>query len=340
MSTTRPVAAWLMPLAVPASLAYGTVVRARNTMWSMGLGVGRAPKPVVSIGNIVAGGTGKSPMSRLVAQWMLDAGIRPLLATRGYGAVQGIADEVEEFKALVPGAAVVVDPSRRRGVASAAARGERFDAVLLDDGFQHRSLARDLDVVLIDAQRPCLDEWLLPAGWLREPVSALRRAGTIVVTQADDVDDALSARIESIAGRAPIAWCRLEPRTLEMHRGSEVSEQPFAWLDGRSVVVWAGLANPERVVSAVRAQGASIRSAPRLRDHQPYDQSLVRQLLEQAKGVDAIVVTGKDWPKLAGRIPPYAPPIAVLRAGWRFSAGEAALHSTILRVVKPNLYES
>jgi len=340
MSTTRPVAAWLMPLAVPASLAYGTVVRARNTMWSMGLGVGRAPKPVVSIGNIVAGGTGKSPMSRLVAQWMLDAGIRPLLATRGYGAVQGIADEVEEFKALVPGAAVVVDPSRRRGVASAAASGERFDAVLLDDGFQHRALARDLDVVLIDAQRPSLDEWLLPAGWLREPVSALRRAGAIVVTQADDVDDALSARIESIAGRAPIAWCRFEPRTLEMHRGSAVSQQPFAWLNGRSVVVWAGLANPERVVSAVRAQGASIRSAPRLRDHQPYDQSLVRQLLEQAKGVDAIVVTGKDWPKLAGRIPAYAPPIAVLRAGWRFSAGEAALHSTILRVVKPNLHES
>jgi len=337
MSTTRPVAAWAMPLAVPASLAYRAVVRARNTMWSMGLGVGRAPKPVVSIGNIVAGGTGKSPMSRLVAQWMLDAGVRPLLATRGYGAVQGIADEVEEFKALVPGAAVVVDPSRHRGVASAAASGERFDAVLLDDGFQHRALARDLDVVLIDAQRPCLDDWLLPAGWLREPVSALRRAGAIVVTQADDVDDALSARIESIAGRAPIAWCRLEPRTLDMHRGTAVSEQPFAWLDGRSVVVWAGLANPERVVSAVRAQGASIRSAPRLRDHQPYDQALLRQLLELAKGADAIVVTGKDWPKLAGRIPPFAPPIAVLRAGWRFAAGEAALYSTILRVVKSNL---
>jgi tetraacyldisaccharide 4'-kinase len=329
-----------MPLAVPASVAYGAVVRARNALWSMGLGVGRAPKPVVSIGNIVAGGTGKSPMSRLVAQWMLDAGARPLLATRGYGAVQGIADEVEEFKALVPDAAVVVDASRRRGIAAAISTGERFDAVLLDDGFQHRALARDLDVVLIDAQRPCLDDWLLPAGWLREPTTALRRAGAIVVTQADDVDDALSARIESIAGRAPIAWCRLEPRTLEMHRGTSVTEQPFAWLKGRSVVVWAGLANPERVVSAVRAQGASVRSAPRLRDHQPYDQALLRQLLEQARGVDAIVVTGKDWPKLAGRIPPFAPPIAVLRAGWRFAEGEAALRSTILRVVKPNLHGS
>jgi tetraacyldisaccharide 4'-kinase len=329
-----------MPLAVPASVAYGAVVQARNALWSMGIGVGRAPKPVVSIGNIVAGGTGKSPMSRLVAQWMLDAGVRPLLATRGYGAVQGIADEVEEFKALVPDAAVVVDASRRRGIAAAISTGERFDAVLLDDGFQHRALARDLDVVLIDAQRPCLDDWLLPAGWLREPTTALRRAGAIVVTQADDVDDALSARIESIAGRAPIAWCRLEPRTLDMHRGTTVAERPFAWLKGRSVVVWAGLANPERVVSAVRAQGASVRSAPRLRDHQPYDQALLRQLLEQARGVDAIVVTGKDWPKLAGRIPPFAPPIAVLRAGWRFAEGEAALLSTILRVVKPNLHGS
>jgi tetraacyldisaccharide 4'-kinase len=329
-----------MPFAVPASLAFGTVVRVRNAMWSIGLGVGRAPKPVVSIGNIVAGGTGKSPMSRLVAQWMLDAGVRPLLATRGYGAVQGIADEVEEFKALVPGAAVVVDPSRRRGVASSVASGERFDAVLLDDGFQHRALARDLDVVLIDAQRPCLDDWLLPAGWLRESVSALRRAGAIVVTQADDVDHDLSSKIESIAGQAPIAWCRLEPRTLEMHRGTTVTEQPFAWLSGRSVVIWAGLAHPERVVSAVRAQGATIRSAPRLRDHQPYDQALLRQLLEQSKGADAIVVTGKDWPKLAGRIPPFAPPIAVLRAGWRFAAGETALVSTILRVVKPNFHGS
>jgi len=329
-----------MPFAVPASMAYGTVVRARNALWSLGIGVRRAPRPVVSIGNIVAGGTGKSPMSRLVAQWMLDAGVRPLLATRGYGAVQGVADEVEEFKALVPGAAVAVDPSRRRGIASALASGERFDAVVLDDGFQHRALARDLDVVLIDAQRPCLEDWLLPAGWLREPVAGLSRAGALVVTQSSGVDDALAARIESIAGRAPIAWCRLEPRTLEMHRGTTVTEQPFAWLDGRRVAVWAGLANPERVVSAIRGQGAAVHAAPRLRDHQPYDQGLLRQLLEQAKGLDAIVVTGKDWPKLAGRIPPFAPPVAVLRAGWRFWAGETALHSTILRVVKPNLHGS
>jgi len=340
VTQTRPVAGWTMPLAVPSSLVYGAVVRARNALWSMGLGVGRASKPVVSIGNIVAGGTGKSPMSRLVAQWMLDAGVRPLLATRGYGARDGIADEVEEFKALVPGAAVAVDPSRRRGVAAASAAGERFDAVLLDDGFQHRALARDLDVVLIDAQRPCLSDWLLPAGWLREPVTALRRADAIVVTQADDVDDALSEKIASISGREPIAWCRLEPRTLELRRGPTVVEQPFEWLAGRSVVVWAGLANPERVVSVVRARGASVRAAPRLRDHQPYDQALLRQLLEQAKGVDAIVVTGKDWTKLEGRIPPFAPPIAVLRAGWRFAAGEAQFHSTVLQVVKPNLQGS
>lgn len=337
MSPSRPVAAWAMPFAVPASVAYGAAVRARHALWSMGVGVRRVPKPVVSIGNIVAGGTGKSPMSRLVAQWMLDAGVRPLLATRGYGAAHGVADEVEEFKALVPGAAVAVDASRHRGIVRALDGGERFDAVLLDDGFQHRGLARDLDVVLVDAQRPCIDDWLLPAGWLREPASALRRADAIVVTQAGGVDQSLAERIESMAGRAPIAWCRLEPRTLEMHRGTSVTEQPFAWLEGRSVAVWAGLANPERVVSAVRSQGAQVRSAPRLRDHQPYDQGLLRQLLDQAKGLDAIVVTGKDWPKLAGRIPSFAPPIAVLRAGWRFAAGEADLHSTILRVVKSNL---
>ncbi|MEY4534033.1 MAG: tetraacyldisaccharide 4-kinase [Planctomycetota bacterium] len=337
MSAGRPVPAWAMPIAVPASLAYGAAVRGRNALWSLGLGVGAAGVPVVSVGNIVAGGTGKSPMSRLVAQWMLDAGVRPLLATRGYGAVDGLADEVEEFKALVPGAAVAVDASRRRAIAGARSRGERFDAVLLDDGFQHRALARDLDVVLIDAQRPCLDDWLLPAGWLREPVEGLRRAGAIVVTQSDGVDDALAARIERLAGRAPVAWCRLEPRTLEMHRGSTRTEQPLEWLDGRTVAVWAGLAHPERVVGAVRAAGATVRSAPRLRDHQAYEQGLLRALLDQARGVDAIVVTGKDWPKLAGRVPPFAPPIAVLRAGWRFTAGEAVLHSTILRVVKPNL---
>lgn len=337
MSARAPVPAWAMPLAVPASAVYGAVVRARSALWSLGIGVVPAGVPVVSVGNIVAGGTGKSPMTRLVAGWMLDAGVRPLLATRGYGAAGGIADEVEEFKALVPGAAVAVDASRARGIAAARAKGELFDAVVLDDGFQHRALARDLDVVLVDAQRPCIDDWLLPAGWLREPATALRRAGAIVVTHAEGFDEALASRIEAVAGKAPIAWCRLEPRSLEMHRGTTVTEQPFAWLDGRTVSVWAGLARPERVVSAVRAQGAIVRAAPRLRDHQAYDQGLLRALLDQARGSDAIVVTGKDWPKLAGRVPPFAPPIAVVRAGWRFAAGESALHSTILGVVKPNL---
>lgn len=334
---TRPVPTWGLPLAIPASIAYGAVVSVRNALWSAGIGIHRARVPVVSVGNIVAGGTGKSPMTRLLAQWMLTAGVTPLLATRGYGAVDGLADEVEEFKALVPGAPVVVDARRRRGIEKASRAGERFGAVLLDDGFQHRALARDLDVVLIDALRPCLDDWLVPAGWLREPASSLKRAQAIVVTHAEEPDPVLARTIESRSGRTPVAWCRLEPTSLEVRRGAQCTEQGIEWLGGKAVAVWAAVAKPERIVGVVRGLGASVRTAPRLRDHQAFDQGVIRSLLEASRGVDAIVVTGKDWPKLAGRIPPFAPPVVVLRASWRFAQGEEALRSTVLGVVKTNL---
>ncbi len=332
----RPVPGWALPAAIPASWIYGLASRARHAAWSAGVGVHSIDAPVVSVGNLVAGGTGKSPMSRQVCSWLLASGVRPLLATRGYGAVGGLSDEVEEFRSLVPDAAVAVGANRRQAIARARAAGESFGAVVLDDGFQHRSIARDLDIVLIDGQRPCLRDHLLPAGWLREPASALRRAQAIVVTQADDVDDALGSEIECRSGCRPIAWCKMQPSHLDVHRGHAMQEQPLSWLEGKPVVVWAALARPERVVSAVRLLGASVRSAPPLRDHHPFDQTTLKALLDQARGAAAIVVTGKDWPKLVGRVPAFAPPIAVVRASWRFAHGEAALHSTVLGVVKPN----
>ena len=307
MSTPLP--PMLRPLAVPAAWIYGRFVAARNRRFDRGRGVVRLKVPVVSIGNLSAGGTGKTPVVQWTAHRLAAAGFRPAIALRGYkaGGDRRRSDEALEHAEAVPEAVVLADPDRAAAVAAAMAAGERIDAVVLDDGFQHRRVARDLDIVLIDARAGTLTDRLLPAGWLREPPASLRRADAILITHAAAVDESLARDLQRLAGRRPVAWTRHRWSGLRVwpdatNLAPSASDMaPVDWLEQRPIAVLAGIARPAGVVAMAEAAGARVVRVERVSDHHRHEAAGWRAVLAAARaaGAEAVLVTRKDRVKLA-----------------------------------------
>jgi tetraacyldisaccharide 4'-kinase len=283
---------------------YGAAIRIRARRHNGAGPRARVPVPVVSVGNITAGGTGKTPFVRWCAEALAAEGRTPAIALRGYRAHGGLSDEAEEYRALLPAVPLAVGANRARTIAALLARRPDVDCVVLDDGFQHRGLARDLDIVLVDATRPGLAGRLLPAGWLREPSQALRRADAVVVTRAERVDSGLSAEIERAHGRPPLAWTRHAWQGVDVLRCSPGTAptrrmEPVEWLRDRRVVVALAIGNPAPFMAHLRQAGAEIVEEVVRRDHAPYTDRHAARLVRAAISHHAGLVTSlKDWTKL------------------------------------------
>ena len=166
-----------MPITVPASWIYAAVVGIRNRGFDRGRNVWKADLPVISVGNLTLGGVGKSPMVAWIADLLIRQGHAPVIAMRGYMARPGeMADEHAEYLDRLEEIKVVASPDRTGALKSFLSDNTQIDCILLDDGFQHRYIHRDLDLVLIDATRNTLRDRLLPQGRLREPLVNLQRA--------------------------------------------------------------------------------------------------------------------------------------------------------------------
>jgi len=293
----------------PYALAAGL----RN--WAYGCGLRRVAKidaPVVSVGNITAGGTGKTPLVQWLARRLRERGVRVAVLSRGYGAralpedradVAG-NDETDMLAANLPDVPQLVDPDR---VASARiAVGELgMQCLILDDGFQHRRLARDLDIVTIDALNPFGYRHLLPRGLLREPVRSLRRAHVIVLTRCDQSDGVpdLHRRIARIAPDAAVVESRHAPVDLvDAHDASE----PLDRLRGCRIVAVCGIGNPEGFRRTLADCGADIAAFLAFPDHHAYTPDDRRTVYETAAeaGAEAVVTTQKDLAKLVAGTPP------------------------------------
>ncbi len=321
---------WASILLTPATLVYATVVDWRRRRFDSGTGVIRLDPPVISVGNLVAGGTGKSPVCRTIAGHLLQSGRRPAIAMRGYRAgATGVSDEAAEYARRLPDVPLAVGADR---VAAIAALKEVPDAVVLDDGFQHRRVHRDLDVVLVDAIHSGLDRGMLPSGPRREPRSALRRADAVVVTRASKVDPVLSAEIERHHGRPPLAWTRHVWTGLTTHHEGVESSRPVSDLEGRRVATVFGVGNPDSIRRSVEAAGAIVVHDVAARDHAAYDGARVGSLVAaaQAAGAEAIVTTLKDWVKIGrhadrlGSMPVVVPTLEI-----EFLAGESAFFEAV-----------
>ncbi len=301
-----PVAATL--LALPAFL-FGVAVRAKGLAYRVGLRRAHPlGRPVVSIGNLVAGGTGKTPFVAWLAGALRRDGRRPGILSRGYGpraAGLDLSDEGAVLRHLLgPDVPQVEDADRVRGAARLLRSHPDVDVLLLDDGFQHRRAARDVDVVLLDATRPFGGGHLLPWGRLREPPSALGRADGVVLTRVERVDRARLDRIRAEVRRwtgAPIGWARTRAvRVLEDGRTS-----PPESLRGRGVLALSGIGNPDAFAAFLSTDlGARVAGRIDLRDHARIDEATWARAVEAARrlGADVVVATRKDAVKSA-RLP-------------------------------------
>ncbi len=316
-------------LLLPLEPVYGAVVRARAAAYGCGLLPSRrAAVPVVSVGNLTFGGTGKTPTVAALARDLVRRGRRPAVLTRGYGRRQreplvlrepgerlsagAAGDEPLLLARALPGVPVVVDPDRVRGAARAVELGA--DVLVLDDGFQHLRLRRDLDLVLVDAGDPWGGGRLPPRGRLREPLTALQRASAVLVTKLPpgapgDALEPIARRVQELAPGCPVLGSVLEPTVLRTAEGT----RPPAALQGCRVFAVAGLGRPEGFVATLEALGAEVVGQRFFPDHHVYSPLEVEALAAAARRLDALpVTTAKDAVKL-----PEPAPLAVLEVAVR-----------------------
>ncbi|MEM1178088.1 MAG: tetraacyldisaccharide 4'-kinase [Acidobacteriota bacterium] len=280
----------------------------------------RLPRPVVSIGNLSWGGSGKTPMTAAVAASLRDGGRRVAILSRGYGSKgEGVrivsrgegpllgprlaGDEPVLLAGALPGVSVIVCPDRALGGRHALERlDEPPDVFLLDDGFSHLRLARDVDILLFPAEDPFAGGRLPPGGRLREPLEASSRAHVAVLTShrgdpGAGEDLARALRPHGFAGRGFVAGVEMAPARPYVAASGPIKA-------GARVLVVAAIARPERLVENVRGHGFEIVDQVFLPDHHPYpDDSLgkIRAAFD-AGGAEWILTTSKDLVKLQGRL--------------------------------------
>ncbi|MBM4062581.1 MAG: tetraacyldisaccharide 4'-kinase [Planctomycetes bacterium] len=304
----------------PFGLLYGLGMAVRNWAFDRRLRpVHRLPVPVVSVGNLTVGGTGKTPAVLWLCALAHARGRRPGVLARGYGRAPGerFNDEGAMLQQRQPWLLQEQDPDRVAAGARLVRQGA--DYVVLDDGFQHRRLHRDLDVLCLDAARPFGNGQCLPAGDLREFRSGLGRAGLVLLTRADGLaaEDlaARAARLRQLAGRAdlPVFPCRHAPRDVLALPQGEVL--PLAALRGRRAVLLSAIARPGSFRDAAAGLGVEIVRELRCRDHHRFTAADAERAAAAARHAAAIVLaTEKDAPKLS----PLGLPCHVLRVELRF----------------------
>ncbi len=352
---SRPALGWvsrlgLGPLAA-AAWAYGRVQAARRWAYRRGLVPSwRAGAPVISVGNILVGGTGKTPCVEAVCRMLQDAGRRPAVISRGYGGrfdgpwaavsdgdrvLMSPADAGDEPVLLadrLPGVPVLVGRDRRRPAREAVDR-YGADVLVLDDGFQHLRLRRDLDVVTVDVRNPLGNGHCLPRGLLREGPSALADADVVLLTRTRGVapDRIASVRrdLARYAPEAPILCTGHVPVGLvDLATGEQ---RPLDELVGRKVLAFAGIGYPGPFFREVEALGARVLEAVPFPDHHPYTRADLDQLERWSGLMNAqiLVTTEKDAVRLRPLLPLRLPVLA-LRIAFQVDGDPTPLRDRVL----------
>jgi tetraacyldisaccharide 4'-kinase len=331
-----PVPSALRGLLAMLELPYGAVARRRNRRFALGCQPQRAGAPVISVGNLTVGGTGKTPLVAWLARWLVQRGVATTIISRGYGARGGRPnDEALELAARLPGVPHLQNPDRV-AAARQALRHHPRQVLILDDAFQHRWLARDLDIVLLDALEPFGYERLLPRGLLREPIESLARAQACALSRSDAVDAARRAEIEArVKQVAPAAqWLELSHRPSGL-LSSGGRRQDVAALRGAPVAAFCGIGNPAGFRHTLAAAGMTVEEWLELPDHCVYDMRTMQRLeqwLNRLPQATAAICTHKDLVKipreeLAGR------PLWAVEIELAIERGEADLTAMLERIV-------
>jgi tetraacyldisaccharide 4'-kinase len=319
-----------------ASWFYGVGVVVRLGMYRIGLLASHsADVPVICIGNLTTGGTGKTPAVAWLARELRQMGRKPCIVSRGYKSNGGTNDELRVLAEICPGVPHIQDPDRVTGARRAVSEGA--DVVILDDGFSHVRLRRDLDILLLDSLNPFGFGRLLPRGLLREPIRNARRARFTVFSRADvarperlhDLEDTL--RCKGFFGG--IAHAAHVP--VELRRIGDGELLPPESLAGKTVAAFCGIGNPRGFQRTIEACGATISAVGLLQldDHQQFDEALIAEQLapflraSREAGATMALCTQKDAVKLRELIAQVTGdlPIYELRVEFQVIKGEDEL---------------
>ena len=342
-TATERVARGLLSL---ASVVYGGLVLARNAGYNSGLlRTWRLACRVVCVGNLSVGGTGKTPTVLALAGAATGAGLRVCILLRGYGrrgrGVRVVSDgrrvqmdwrdagdEAVLLAQRLRGVPVVVGEDR---VAAGRLTVEQFDpqVIFLDDGFQHRRLHRDADLVLVDSTDP-FGGGLLPRGRLREPIAGLRRADAVLLTRADHGDDpeGIRRRVEAVAPGCPIGRAVFRP--LRLRDLTAERDRSLAELRGRRVFAVSGIGNPGSFHRTVQEAGGVLVGSLAYPDHRAFTEEDRRRMGDAARRCEAdwIVTTEKDAVRLETRLP-EGRPVVVLEVALEIIEGAEALEAAL-----------
>ncbi len=342
----------------PFSLVFSLAVRARNVSYDLGiLPAVRVPPTVISIGNLTVGGTGKTPLTLWLAHALRQRGVTVGIVTRGYrGTATGptlvgkdgsplttpaeVGDEAVMLARRFAG--IVIAGRDRAAAATFAHQHFALDIVLLDDGFQHRRLHRDVEILLFSVQS-ATNTWLLPAGPFREPLTSMRRAHVVVLSKKTATQEQLPSLLfppnpqsairnpqsapPNPQSAIPTFHAELVPTALVQVVDGQWQKRPLSALAGKRVMTVSAIANPKPFYSTLREQGAELTRVVEFPDHHSYTHSEWQQLVHQSSSVDALLTTEKDLVKLEHLVPTIDRLLA-LRVDLQLEPAEAFL-STI-----------
>jgi tetraacyldisaccharide 4'-kinase len=320
-----------------AEVPYTIAVTMRNRRFDLGAAeVHRVAVPIITVGNLTLGGTGKTPMVKWLTQRFQNAGLRVAIVSRGYGAADGKHnDEALELAQSLPHVPHIQNRDRV-AAAQLAIHDFKSQLILLDDGYQHRRLARDLDIVLLDALEPFGFEHVFPRGTLREPLAGLARAHIVCLSRADAISqterDAIRQRVAQIAPQA--SWCEAAHAASRL-TNSRGESQPLNVLANRRAAAFCGIGNPagfRHTLTAIGCEPVAWREFPDHHTYTPTDQSELTAMTKNSNA-DIIVCTQKDLVKLPqhelGGVPLWAVAIEI-----KFLRGQEALEQILEQLLR------
>ena len=327
----NPSPAWLEKALLIVSKVYGLGVRLRTAAYDKGIFKTRhLPCVVVSVGNVTLGGSGKTPLTIHIAKTLGLLGYRVAVISRGYGGsaektgsivsdgtqvlvpAEVSGDEPFMMAAQLNETPILVGANRYRS-GLLAVRRFNPDVILLDDGFQHRRLARDLDLVLVDAHRPGGNLYLFPRGVLREPLAALNRGHAMVLTRMQSDENRWDKRLGSYLDSMPVFASQHRPKIVKSYTAAELSNgredkrassRNLENLNGKRALAFSGIATNENFFGALKDAGCLLMHTISFRDHHHYSRSdlaHIRKIADKLQ-VDCVLTTEKDYYRLSKRI--------------------------------------